>query len=548
MCFSERDYQGHQTREPVTFLMSTPDRRNELAALFYRIKFNTEIDRSYERKVFESKGAGRDTLVELARERDNLKAIAAAYAKQLAELRIDKEAVLYSEALGSFSTGKVDEALRKLNDAILEKAVADARKNRDAAQKALDDAVQAYLLKGGILTTQFKIGDARRAYRKACSADPNSFDAQLALARFYCSVEPDPGNARSHYERCLQIARCDNNSLRVAVIQVDIGNLSMEELKYDEARGAYEDALRVLRILAARDPATHELDLVAVLADLGILAHTEHRNLGARSLYQEALLICLRSDRPRQAQSDVVAAAREDKALAFFDLAMLNQDERYYEGARTGYEAALSIWVPFARRGSIRHWEYAGEAYDRLGVVATEERRWQLAHSEFGMALEIRRELDRHNPELYDAKLASTLNHIGILARKEQRNDVARKALTEAVGIYRRRNSPDELPDLAEALKNLGSVDSNSEARASLQEALVILRNLAKEHPTVYPPALADALKEAGSQSRKEGRRKEARKAFDEALTIYRKFAKTAPAQFDPDVLEIQRQLQALEH
>ena len=108
-----------------------------------------------------------------------------------------------------FLAGKIDEAIKLLDDERLRISVAEARKRKEEAEKTIEDAVQAWLLKAQLLTVQFRFDEAEAAYREAIHAAPDSFKANFALALFGQQLNRVE-NARTAYERCLEMARKTN--------------------------------------------------------------------------------------------------------------------------------------------------------------------------------------------------------------------------------------------------------------------------------------------------------------------------------------------------
>jgi len=137
---------------------------------------------------------------------------------------------------------------------------------------------------------------------------------------------------------------------------------------------------------------------------------------------------------------------------------------------------------------------------------------------------------------VYQSSTSTTLSNLGIMYRRQNRLEEARKAFDEALEIRRklsRLNADTYLPDVAETLNDLGNLLSDQnrmqEALEDYDEALEIRRKLAQQKRQqkfdIYMPAVATTLNNLGILRRKQNRMEEARKAFDEALEIRRTLA-----------------------
>ncbi|MDQ2948394.1 MAG: tetratricopeptide repeat protein, partial [Acidobacteriota bacterium] len=93
---------------------------------------------------------------------------------------------------------------------------------------------------------------------------------------------------------------------------------------------------------------------------------------------------------------------------------------------------------------------------------------------------------------------------------------------------------------IARTLNNLGILHNDQnrmeEARKAYQEALATYRKLAASNPDTYLPYVALTLNNIGNLHRAQNRMEEARKAFEEALATYRKLAASNPDTYLPDV------------
>jgi tetratricopeptide (TPR) repeat protein len=85
----------------------------------------------------------------------------------------------------------------------------------------------------------------------------------------------------------------------------------------NEARDQYEEALKIYREAAQKDPGTYLPELAMTLNNLGILDHDQNRMAEARKEYEEALKIyeAFATQDPEQFMIDVERPKRLLKAL-----------------------------------------------------------------------------------------------------------------------------------------------------------------------------------------------------------------------------------------
>lgn len=142
-------------------------------------------------------------------------------------------------------------------------------------------------------------------------------------------------------------------------------------------------------------------------------------------------------------------------------------------------------------------------------------------------ALEIRRGLASTNPDLFLPSVAQTLNNLAgyqELHLKDTTN--AEKNYLEAINIMRSLvvNNPEYLGSLALKLNNFaqfqGRKGTFEKAEELFQEALSILRPLAKQNPQEHLPLLGLVLKRFADVQYSIGRYKSAEKNCQEALLI----------------------------
>src|SRR4029077_3376588 len=171
----------------LTIILCKEGDREEMARRFYRLKSFDAIEESYQKRLKELEDTQQATaaaLTKLQQERDQAKADAEKGAEQLAKNQPGQTSELYLQAKRLFLDGKIDQALKLLEDEKLHRLVAEAQERRAEAEKAIEDAIQAWLLKAQLLTVQLRFDDAEKAYLQAIEIAPASFEANFAYARF----------------------------------------------------------------------------------------------------------------------------------------------------------------------------------------------------------------------------------------------------------------------------------------------------------------------------------------------------------------------------
>jgi CHAT domain-containing protein/tetratricopeptide (TPR) repeat protein len=134
-----------------------------------------------------------------------------------------------------------------------------------------------------------------------------------------------------------------------------------------------------------------------------------------------------------------------------------------------------------------------------------------------------------------------TLHNLGAVQCDLNAPEAARDSLQEALAICRElaRQRPDVYrPDVAGTLNHLGNVqralNALEAARGSFQEALAICRELARQRPDVYRPDVALTLNNLGLVQRALNAPEAARDSYQEAQACYRELARQRPDVYRP--------------
>jgi tetratricopeptide (TPR) repeat protein len=200
---------------PVSILLCKEGDREEMARRFYRLKAHEAIEATYKRRLKELEDRHKvdaEAVAKLKQERDQAIAAAEWAAAEYAREIPGQTFELNRQAMRLFLDGKIDEALRVLDEVKLLRSLEGARRRKVEAEKDIEEVVQAYLFRGQLLSTQFRFDEAAVAYRTALEAAPESFDANYNFAYFSSSLNRYP-QAQTYY----QSQRCYRNVLILAV-------------------------------------------------------------------------------------------------------------------------------------------------------------------------------------------------------------------------------------------------------------------------------------------------------------------------------------------
>ncbi len=299
--------------EPPILLCKDRD-REEKARRSRRLKNSEAMEETYRRRVKELEDRNQvneAALAGLRRERDQAKAAAGKGGEEPAPLKVEQTPELYQEAQLLFSRGKVEEAIKVLDEEKLRRSVEAARKRKAEAEKAEAEIIQGYLLKASLFTTKSRFDEALKTCQAAADASPDSWDACFALA-YYNQTLNRRDQALAAYLRALEIARRSANRTSLANTLNNLGILDQDQNRMEEARTAFEEALTIRRQLAQQDPETHLPYVATTLNNLGRLHAAQSRMEEARVAYEEAHDIYARLAKkdPERYEPDVERVSR----------------------------------------------------------------------------------------------------------------------------------------------------------------------------------------------------------------------------------------------
>jgi tetratricopeptide (TPR) repeat protein len=491
---------------PVSILLCKEGDREEMARRFYRLKTLEVIEETYKRRLKELEDrhqADAAAIAKLRVERDQAIAAAERSADEFAREKPVQTTEFYRQAMRLFLDGKIDEALRVLNEVTLQRSLEIARRKKEEGEKEIEQVVQAFLLKGRLLTAQFCFDEATMAYRAAVKAAPANFEANFHFAFFYQSLRRYP-EAQKYYQICLELTRRNGNKEQIALTLNNLGNLHRAQNHLTEALGAHEEALSTRRELATHNSDAYLSDLAFTLNNLGNVYRDLNRLTEARKAYEEALII------RRKLAANKLETDLSRVADTLCSLGNLNRDQNRIKDASHAFEEALTICRDLCIRNPKTYLPQLSMILNSLGVLYFNQNRMEHASLVYEEALKIRRKLAIQNPDTYLPDVATTLNNLGILHSAQNRLEQARTDYEEALNIDRElavRDSYAYLPDVATTLNNLGILhfqhNRMTDALKAHEEALLIRRELTTRSPEGFLPDLAFTLNNLGNVYRK---------------------------------------------
>src|SRR5439155_1447614 len=353
---------------PAIILLCKEGDREEMGRRFYKLKSVEAIDETYKKKVQNAQNASAAELAKLRQERDQAKALDETYKKklqdaqnasaaELAKLSQERDQAkgatdtvveglakqkpgvgseLYRTTTRLFLDGKVDRALVALSDEKLRELSKAPKEKKVEAEKTTKEAIQAWLLKGQLLTVQFRFDDAEKAYQGAIETSPESFEANFAFAWFSQQLN-HYDKAMSAYGRCLELAKRNQNNGEIAMTLNNLAMLNGDQNRPEAARKGYEEGLKNRRELDKNNPDTYLPKVATTLNNLAVLDRAQNRMEAARKGYEETLKI------RRQLAKNNPDAYLPDLAMTVNNLANLDRAQNRMEAARKGFEEALKI-------------------------------------------------------------------------------------------------------------------------------------------------------------------------------------------------------------
>jgi tetratricopeptide (TPR) repeat protein len=294
------------------------------------------------------------------------------------------------------------------------------------------------------------------------------------------------------------------------------------------------------RQLAQENPAAFEPYLARSLRHLGVQLSRVGREEEAVAAEQQAVKILRPLAQRDPALEPYLAESLNDLGV---DLSAVGQKDQAWIATGQAVEIyrRLAAINPAIFEPDLAN-SLSNEGFD---AWAAGQQEWAVAIEQ--ESVEIYRRLARANPAAFEPDLAHTLSRLGILLSLVGRRGEALAAEQQAVEIRRRlaaENPAAFEPGLAISLNNLGlrlsEMGRRGEALAAAQQAVEIRRRLAADNPAAFEPGLARSLWASASvrvelQHDFPG----ALRAVEEAVGRFRRLVAARPAVFVRDLREV---------
>jgi protein O-mannosyl-transferase len=213
--------------------------------------------------------------------------------------------------------------------------------------------------------------------------------------------------------------------------------LDTEQKRMDEARGHYEEALKIRRELVRQNPDAYLAYLATTLNSEGDLDLRRKRMDEARQHFEEAANI------RRNLTQQNPQGYRTRLATTLNNLGNVDQLQNRPDEARRNYEEALTLYDQSAQQNPDLYLPGLALTLSDLGSLDFRQKRMDDARGNFEGSLKIYRQLAQQNPDAYLPNVATTLNVLGFLAENQNLVDEARARYQEALMLLRKMSQGD---------------------------------------------------------------------------------------------------------
>jgi tetratricopeptide (TPR) repeat protein len=515
----------------------------ERGQLEQKLKATQQLAAGQEQELLRQLNEKDETISQLQRKRAQAEAQAESISESLAAGTAQEEPGRYRQAMALFLDGKIDEALKLLDDDDIAREADRANREIASGQRDLTRAIDEWLLKAALFTSKLQFDDAEKTYLRAIGKAPSSFKALYGYAQLELHLHHHD-LAIDAFSRSAQLADGSNKANAAKALN-GLGNTYLETGNFEAAATALERSLSTYEALAQTDPTTFDPLLARALGNLGTVERhldTEHQGR-AKEHFDRARNIVASLPQPESPSNLYLSAALN-----------LSLGNLYYahkikiNDAITEYESSVSSFNRLAESDARSYRPDQAQALNNLGLAeldvgeeAPTVGSRNAFHSQAGEHLQaaekIRQELASEIPQVYERDYAETLTNLGLLYETEMKFDQAREKLEKAKAI--RSRLADKGPvsyqnALANTLTSLGKLshrqygsvhdpDLLQQAVPDLKEAVRIRESLAKADPRQFTIPLGDSLNTIGAVYVEQKRWDDAQHAFEEALEYYEK-------------------------
>ena len=457
-------------------------------------------------------------------------------ARRYAPINLDDAAPLYRESFRLFQQGELGQALQILRGAGLIKQANNIfaeRKNiqnirneadhRDSIQdQRTKDLMQVLGLKADLHKARFEWDSVLFCLELRVNLDSTNVHKIWSLADFLAK-QNQIHEAIYYYEKALSFAK--TSELEAAFLH-NLGTQYFTNGMMTQSEATYENALKIYRQLAEKNPDAFLPDVAMTLTNLGNYYHGNQKTTQSEVAYEEALKTY------RQLVEKNPELFLPDLATALTNRGNYYHDNQKIPQAETVYNEAMKIYRQLADNNPDAFLPHVATILNNLGGLYYRNQKMLQADSVYAEALSINRQLAEDNPDAFLPDLAMTLNNFGAFLTGKGKFAQADSIYAEALKIYRQlvEKNPDAfLPDLAMILNNLGVFYRRNQqirqAELVYAEALKIRRQLVEKNLNAFLPDLAMTLNNLGVFYSDYKKMEQAEALYTEALKIFRQLA-----------------------
>ena len=268
------------------------------------------------------------------------------------------------------------------------------------------------------------------------------------------TVEVTEQNPQAHARLAAALIHPD-----VAMTPRNLLDFNTAPKRQEAARQHYEEALRLQRQLAQRNPDEYLFSLATFLNDLGVLDSMQNRTDDQRRHYEEAL------HNYRKLAEKSPAKQLPSLALGLYNLGNLDLREHRTDDARSHYEEALKIQSQLAQQSPDLYLPDVANTLINMGNLDLQQNRFDDARRHCEQALRVQSQLAQQNSDLYLPDLAATQYNLGFLNQQQNQLTDARRYYEQALSSYRQLEQRDPRKyrqDAAEVTGILSDLDKHS--------------------------------------------------------------------------------------
>lgn len=362
--------------------------------------------------------------------------------------------------------------------------------------------------------------------------------------------------ALGYYEESLKISRelaNEDPTIYLPVVAstlVNLANLYRDITEYSKALEKYKESIKIYYELNKADPIIYRPNIAYALSQLALLYTSDTNWVKEREqesgkidraieLLKESLKIYrgLFKENPKVYYGNV--------AITLYHLASIHYPLQEKTLAFQEYEEALSFFRNYDEENDDVYLPEIAEIVNNLGMIHLDNNEFSLALEKFEEALRLNRILVKENPKVYLPKVAEVLNFLGFYYKALQDNKHAIEKWKEALNVYQKYASEHNIssPDVARIKLNIADIyfseKKYSLARKEFDEALAILKRYAANCPDPFLPYYALYLSHYSSCLKTMNETSLANEKHEEALKIMRKLAKEDPKAYELSYAEL---------